>query len=180
MRPSQKKSASISRTRSSPRPLDRIVRALQSRFEHYNRRRLTWTDAVNLCAAFSINVSIERSRHDAVLSRQLGQTRIIVSDRVHLDTWGVFCLAHELGHELMHPGPREFYLGSPGWYGRTEAEANVLGLIALSPHGAAEPYPRILQVKPAGDAITLQLWLARTELDSTRWISRDLTLQRYR
>jgi len=106
-----------------------------------------------------------------------------VSDRVHLETWGAFCLPHELAHHLLHPGPREFYLGSPGWHSHCEAQANLIGLLALWPHVGGHPYPRILQIDGADPAL-VALHIAVTSGGggdyAARWTSRRLTLQRYK
>src|SRR4051812_40155228 len=122
-------SPNISRTRSrnsfssgrralvQPFALESVVRRFHQVLPAFNDRRLAWTDAVSLAARLGAPVVLQRSRIDAFLARRFGGNCIVVDQRLNQESWGVFCVMHELTHLVAHPGHREFYLGSPGWYG---------------------------------------------------------------
>ena len=118
-------------------------------------RALGWEDAMVLAGKLGLDVELRRIRQDAYVTARFGRPRILVSDRLYLPTWGTYCVVHELAHSLTHPGRREYYLGSPGWLGKVESQANQIALLALWPQPA--PYPRILQITEEGDAVTLHL-----------------------
>lgn len=176
-------SAPKSRSSSTPRsatPLDRAVAEIRRRFPAFNERRLTWDDAVALAGAFHLPVHCRPIKADSAIANGAGRPWIAVSDRLDLTTWGVFCVVHELGHRLLHPGPRDFYLGSPGWMGKTESQANVIALLALWPH--KPPYPKILKIDEDDGLVHLLVaFTTQSRYDfGARWTSRQLTLQRYR
>jgi hypothetical protein len=120
-------------------------------------------------------------QHDAALVSNTSQPWIAVSDRLQLQTWGVFCVVHEVGHLLLHPGSRDFYLRSPGWLGKTESQANVIALLALWPQ-RTPPYPRILKIEEDDGLVHLTVALAASSPSGLEraWTSRQLTLQRYK
>ena len=168
-------SARNSRRRSSTRssqPLERTIAHLRARFPAFGNRPLGWDDALELAELLDATVQIRTSMEDAFLLTDSGGARIVVSDRLYLPTWGVFCVAHELGHWLLHPGARQYYLGSPGWLDKTESQANLIGLLALWPRPA--PYPRILKIEE-GEGV-VQLYLALTSPGRDR----KLSLRRYK
>ncbi len=130
--------------------------------------------------ALHVDVELARARHDAALVSRAGRRVILVSDRLHFESWGVFCVVHELAHLIGHPAPREFYIGSPGWVAKTESQANIAALLALWPRPA--PYPRPLKIEFVDRAVHLLVaFTAASRYDlGDRWTSRRLTLQRYR
>jgi hypothetical protein len=102
-----------------------------------------------------------------------------VSQRLDLSAWGVFCVAHELGHWLLHPGTRQYYLRSPGWLDKTESQANVVGLLALWP--CSPPYPRVLRIEEGERVVHLHVAFpaSRRSGPAPRWRTRKLTMPRY-
>ena len=141
---------------------------------------LGWDDVLALAEALGAGVQLRACREDAILL-VLGETpRIVVNERLELPTWGVFCVAHELGHWLLHPGTRQYYLRSPGWLDKTESQANVVGLLALWPRLA--PYPRVLHVAEADGVVHLHVAFttSRGRGPAPRWRTRMLTMPRYR
>jgi hypothetical protein len=155
------------------------VAGLRSRFAPFGERALGWDDALVLAEAVGARVELRPCREDAILLVSSGP-RVIVSERLDLPTWGVFCVVHELGHWLLHPGTRQYYLRSPGWLDKTESQANVVGLLALWPCPA--PYPRVLRIVE-GERL-VHLHVAFTTSRGTglapRWRSREFTMPRYR
>jgi hypothetical protein len=143
-------------------------------------RALAWTDAVGLVEAFGGTIALRACREDAFLLVLGDALRIVVSERVDRRMWGVFCVVHELGHWLLHPGTREYYLRSPGWLAKTESQANVVALLALWPRPA--PYPRVLGVEEARGLVHLRVTFtsSRAAGPAPRWRSRTLTMPRYR
>ncbi len=136
---------------------------------------------MQLAERFGIPVRTRSIQYDATLVSSAPRPWIAISDRLHLETWGVFCVVHEVGHLLLHPGSRDLYLRSPGWLSKTESQANVIALLALWPHRSA-PYPKILEIKEDNGLVHLTIALTtqlRYDLGQT-WTSRQLTLQRYK
>jgi hypothetical protein len=156
------------------------VAELRSRFPPFGERALGWNDALALAEAVGARVELRPCREDAILLVSAGGPRVIVSERLDLPTWGVFCVAHELGHWLLHPGTRQYYLRSPGWLDKTESQANVVGLLALWPRPA--PYPRVLRIVEGEGLVHLHVAFttSRGSGPAPRWRSRELTMPRYR
>lgn len=165
-------------TRSSS-PLDRVLRRLRQAHPPFLERPLAWEDAVVLAGRLGLDVELRRIRQDAYVTARFGRPRILINERLFLPTWGVYCVVHELAHFLTHPGRREYYLGSPGWLGKIESQANQIALLALWPRPA--PYPQILQITEEGVSVTLHLALTTPSAYDlgARWTSRRLTLRRY-
>lgn len=174
--PSSRRSSSTG----SSRPLDQAVAGIRSRFAPFGERPLGWDDALLLAEALGATVQLRMCREDAILLVSSDQPHVILSQRLDLPSWGVFCVAHELGHWLLHPGTRQYYLKSPGWLGKTESQANVIGLLAVWPRPA--PYPRVLSVEEADGLVHLHVAFttSRGAGPAPRWRSRRLTLRRYR
>jgi len=163
----------------SSRPLDHAVAEIRSRFAPFGERVLGWDDALRLAEAFGGKVELRSCPEDAILLVPEDAPRVIVSERLDLPTWGVFCVAHELGHWLLHPGTRQYYLRSPGWLDKTESQANVVGLLALWPRPA--PYPRVLRIEEGERLVHLQVAFttSRGSGPAPRWRLRKLTMPRY-
>jgi hypothetical protein len=191
---SRDRSTNISRTRSNNpvqaarrglahgSSLEGVVRRLHHIAPSFNQRRLSWDEAVTLAAQLGAPVVLQRSRLDAYLARPYAGARIVVDRGLNQADWGVFCVVHEIAHLLVHPGPREFYLGSPGWCAHAETQANTLALLALSPQPSGPPYPRVLQAEAGGAWIQLLITYV-SERGSAgdlgpRWLSKKVTLQR--
>jgi hypothetical protein len=166
-------------SRGSSRPLEHGVDELRTRFATFGERALGWDDALALATALGATVELRPCPEDAILLVPAGAPRVIVSERLDLSTWGVFCVAHELGHWLLHPGTREYYLRSPGWLDKTESQANVVGLLALWPRPA--PYPRVLRIEEGDGVVHLHVAFttSRQAGPAPRWRSRTLTMPRY-
>ena len=164
----------------SSRPLDHAVAHIRSRFAPFAERALVWDEALELAEALGATVQLRACREDAILLVPSERPRIILNERLDLPTWGVFCVAHELGHWLLHPGARQYYLRSPGWLDKTESQANVIGLLALWPSPA--PYPRVLGIEEADGLVHLDVAFttSRGQGPAPRWRSRKLTMRRYR
>ena len=152
---------------------------MRSRFAPFGERPLTWEDALELAEALGATVQLRACREDAILLVPSGAPRIVVSHRLDLSAWGVFCVAHELGHWLLHPGARDYYLRSPGWLDKAESQANVVGLLALWPRPA--PYPRVLGLEEADGLVHLHVAFttSRARGPAPRWRSRRLSIRRY-
>ncbi len=167
----------------TPTPVEALVTRLQRKYRVFNRERLTWEDAVTLAAAHGIQVELRRAQRDAILSVGFGPTRILVSDRLSRSGWAVFSVVHELAHYVGHPGPRDYYLCSPGWHHKTESQANVVGLLALWPRPGG-PYPKVLKIEPPAEDGLISFVVAypvagHVEIAGA-WTTRTLMLQRYR
>lgn len=164
----------------SSRPLELAVAELRSRFSPFGERVLGWADALALAEALGATVELRPCREDAILLAPADAPRVIVSDRLDLSRWGVFCVAHELGHWLLHPGTRQYYLRSPGWLDKTESQANVVGLLSLWPCPA--PYPRVLGVVEDAGLVRLRVAFttSRGSGPAPRWRSRELAIPRFR
>lgn len=153
-----------SRRRSRPSPphsstsltTSSAVRRLHGALAYFGSRRLTWDDAMDLCARIGVTVAFGRAPYDAQLLVRQGRTRIFLDDRIHRPTWGVFCVVHELAHALLHPGDREHYLGSPGWEDKIESQANLVALHALWP-GLPDDV-RVVGVRTEPHHVVIWVW----------------------
>ena len=162
------------------RPLDHAVAHIRSRFPRFGEHSLVWDEALELAEALGATVHLRACPEDAILLVPSDRPRIILNEQLDLPTWGVFCVAHELGHWLLHPGARHYYLQSPGWLDKTESQANVIGLLALWPRPA--PYPRVLGIEEADGLVHLDVAFTTSSGrgPAPRWRSRKLTIRRYR
>ncbi len=150
-------------------------------FPAYNTRQLGWDDAVELARLLQVPIEVKDVRQDAYLARRFSGARIVVSGRLHQPTWGVFCVVHELAHHLIHPGPREFYLGSPAWLEHVETQANLTAWLALSPRRPGRDLPRILKIEFVDGLVRFMIAFvadARHDIGAPS-TTRTLTLQRY-
>jgi hypothetical protein len=177
-------SPSSSSTTSRPScvsPTERAVATFRRRLLAFNRDRLSWDQAEALAAAFGLQILSGPLNRDAVLVSRSGRPRIFVSAELHRPTWGVFCVIHELAHHLFHPGSRDYYLGSPGWLGKIESQANVLALLALWPRRSGPLYPSILKAEIADSVVTLLVGVPTPSRHGfgTFWTSRPVIIQRY-
>lgn len=161
-------------------PLERLVRQLHHAYPRYSEHPLTWDDAVAMAERMGAPVEVRPARADAVVRTGLGGRRtLVVSDRVYPPTWGVFCVVHELAHLVGHAGHRDDYLGSPGWLGKVESQANVAALLALWPRPL--PYPALLAAAVAPREVRLTVGIRTPSQGVGEYMtSRHLTLQRYR
>lgn len=146
------------------------MRQLEDVHPSFNRRPFQWLDVLTLGACFGVAVERRRVNGDAVLAHADGRRRISLSHLVTRDTWGIFCVVHELVRALDAAAASEFLLGSPGWRAAPGAPAATVALLALWPQGP--PYPRILAIDlPDDDLIRLRVSKGGTV--------RAITLQRY-
>jgi hypothetical protein len=175
---SSARSSRRSSSTGSSRPVDAALAEIASRFPTFGARPLGWDDALALAEALGATVALRACREDAILVVPETAPRIIVSQRLDLSGWGVFCVVHELGHWLLHPGTRQYYLRSPGWLDKTESQANTLGVLALWP--APPPYPRVLRVEEADGLVHLHIASTTGRGPAPRWRSRRQTLPRFR
>lgn len=156
---------------------------LQCKYPMFNREPLAWEDAVMLAGAHGLQVELRRAQRDAILSVGFGLPEIIVSDRLSRSGWAVFSVVHELAHYVGHPGPRDFYLCSPGWHHKTESQANVVALLALWPRPGG-PYPKILKIESPAEDGSISFVIAYPTAghvgNAGAWTTRKLALRRYR
>lgn len=166
----------------APTPVEALVTRLQRKYPVFNRERLTWEDAMSMAGAHGIHVELRRAARDAILAVGFGPPKIVVSDRLSRPSWAVFSVVHELAHYVGHPGPRDFYLCSPGWHHKTESQANVVGLLALWPRPGG-PYPKVLKIELQGEDGLISFVIAYPTAGrfdvAGEWTTRRLTLKRY-
>lgn len=156
---------------------DRLITAMQRFVPDFLRRRLTYADFLNACRRASIRVAVQPYLFDEYLSRW-GRSRIILNAGL-AEPYRTFVGFHALGHWVAHPGPREFYLGSPGWLDKTELEASTLGYLAIAPV-PGPPYPILEQAHVEGEL--MHFWVQYPERQPGRritWTRRHTVLRRH-
>jgi hypothetical protein len=137
----------------------------------FARRRMTWGDFLDVCQRERIRVEVRPYLFDELLSRHGRWPRIIINAGLQ-EAYRIFVGFHALGHWVAHPGPREFYLGSPGWLDITELEASTIGYLALAPHPAGPPYPLLERAHVEDDAMLF--WVRYPHrLPSGRWLWKE-------
>jgi hypothetical protein len=117
----------------------------------FARRRMTYADLLEVCRREGIVVDERPSLFDEMLTRHGRRPRIILNAWLS-EPYKIFAGFHALGHWVCHPGPREFYLGSPGWLDATELEASTIGYLAIDPY-PGPPYPLLLRAEVRNDAM---------------------------
>jgi hypothetical protein len=147
-------------------PASIAVHRLHGTITAFGERRLTWDDSVDLCKRVGVSVTLGRSRYDAILLEQGGRARILVDERVYRPAWGVFCVVHELAHRLLHPGDREYYLGSPGWESKIESQANLVALHALWPRLSFETRVQKIRINRDHNTVDFTLSLPPEKKDA--------------
>jgi hypothetical protein len=180
--PSRNRLADVRRALRSSSALEGVVRRFHQVLPAFNERRLSWDEVVVLAGQLGAPIVLHRGRVDAYLARRFGGTRLVVDQRVNRESWGVFCVMHELTHLVAHPGTREFYVGSPGWFNKTETQANSVALLALAPQPAGPPYPRILSATAEGAVMSFDMTYVTDRISGQlgpRWVTRKVSLQRY-
>jgi hypothetical protein len=151
------------------------MRRLVPDFAH---RRMTYGDFLDACVRERITVDVRPYLFDEYLTRHR-RPRIILNAGLS-EPYRVFVAFHALGHWVAHPGPREFYLGSPGWLDITEIEASTLGLLAVQPWPTGPPYPLLERAHVEDDAMLL--WVTypeRLASGATHWRERPIRGARY-